>query len=123
MLRANCFLVLLQCLVRLDVVKIKVVPPVPAQYVLYMNYHPNANHALVAVDMNASHIKFAKKMFFNGVMLPATDSSLTSLNVFRITVNLRKFKPRINVFSSRNVRERTLMLLPLYVFPKVSARH
>ena len=38
--------------------------------------------------MNASHIKFAKKMFFNGVMLPATDSSLTSLNVFRITVNL-----------------------------------
>ena len=34
MLRTNCFLVLLQCLVPLAVVKIKVVPPVPAQYVL-----------------------------------------------------------------------------------------
>ena len=33
MLRTNCFLVLLQCLVPLAVVE-KVVPPVPAQYVL-----------------------------------------------------------------------------------------
>ena len=42
--------------------------------------------------MNASHIKFAKKMFFNGVILPATYSSLTSLYVFRITVNLSSRK-------------------------------
>ena len=37
MLRANYFLVYLQCLVPLDVDKMKIVPPVPAQYVLNMN--------------------------------------------------------------------------------------
>ena len=36
MLRAKYFLVYLQCLVPLDVAKMKIVPPVPAQYVLHI---------------------------------------------------------------------------------------
>ena len=39
-------------------------------------------------------------------------------------IDLRtEMQPRINVFSSRKFRGRTLMLLPFYMFPKVSARH
>jgi len=32
-------------------------------------------------------------------------------------------QPRINVFSSRTFRERTLTLLPFYMFPKVIEKH
>ena len=74
MLCNTSFLLLLQSLVLLAAVYQKAVPLVTARYVL--TQHLYANLAPVAVDMNALHIKFGKKIFFSGVTLPTTHSSL-----------------------------------------------